>query len=82
MITPDRPGVGVSDPAPERPLTDWPADVRDILDALDVRRTAVLGVSGGPYALATAALLGDRVSRAGVVCGVGPMESAGFRERL
>lgn len=82
VITPDRPGMGVSDPAPERSLTDWPADVRDLLDALDVRRTAVLGVSGGgPYALVTAAVLDDRITRAGVACGVGPMASVGPRER-
>jgi pimeloyl-ACP methyl ester carboxylesterase len=82
VITPDRPGMGVSDPDPDRSLTDWPADVRDFLDALDVPQAAVLGISGGgPYALATAALLDDRVTRAGVACGVGPMASVGLRER-
>lgn len=82
VITPDRPGVGVSDPAPGRSLTDWPTDVRGLLDTLGVRRTAVLGISGGgPYALATAALLEDRVTRTGVACGVGPMASVGPRDR-
>ena len=82
VISPDRPGMGVSDPAPGRSLTDWPADVRDLLDALDVRRAAVLGVSGGgPYALATAALLDDRITRAGVACGLGPMASVDPRDR-
>jgi pimeloyl-ACP methyl ester carboxylesterase len=83
IICPDRPGIGVSDPKPDRTLTDWPDDVADLFDALGVERTSVLGVSGGgPYATVTAALLGQRVDRLAVVCGVGPMSSVEFSERL
>ena len=83
VLTPDRPGMGVSDPALDRSLTDWPEDVRALLDALDVGTASVLGVSGGgPYAAATGALLEDRVSHVGIVCGVAPMASVEFRERL
>lgn len=83
VVCPERPGQGVSDPHPERTLADWPEDVRDLLDALGIDRAVVVGISaGGPYALATAALLPDRVDRVAVVCGVGPMEAVGLRDRL
>jgi pimeloyl-ACP methyl ester carboxylesterase len=83
VVCPDRPGIGVSDPDPDRTLTDWPDDVAALCDALGIDSTAVLGVSGGgPYATVTAALLGDRVDRAAVVCGVGPMASVDLSERL
>jgi pimeloyl-ACP methyl ester carboxylesterase len=83
VITPDRPGMGVSDPDPDRTLLDWPDDVRQLLDALEIDETSVVGISGGgPYAAATAARLGDRVSHVGIVCGLGPMAAVGLRERL
>lgn len=83
VIAPERPGFGVSDPQPDRELTDWPADVADVADALGVERFSVLGISGGgPYTVATAALLGDRVEHAAVGCGVGPMCSVGISDRL
>ncbi|SEO86271.1 Pimeloyl-ACP methyl ester carboxylesterase [Halorientalis persicus] len=83
VIAPERPGVGVSDPDPDRTLTDWPADVADLADALDLDGFPVLGISaGGPYAAATAALLDQRVERAGIVCGLGPMAAVGLRDRL
>jgi len=83
ILAPDRPGMGASDPDPDRSLTDWPDDLRGLLDALGVGAAPVLGFSGGgPYALAAAALLDDRVPRAGVACGVAPMASVGLRGRL
>lgn len=71
MITADRPGYGGSDPAPGRRLEDWPADLAALADHLGVRRFAVTGYSsGGPYAVACAALLPDRVAGLGVLAGV------------
>jgi pimeloyl-ACP methyl ester carboxylesterase len=68
LVAPDRPGFGRSEVQPGRRLTDWPADVAELADTLGVDRFAVAGFSGGgPYALACAALLGDRVMRAGLV---------------
>jgi pimeloyl-ACP methyl ester carboxylesterase len=68
LVAVDRPGFGRSDLYPGRRLADWPLDVAELADALDLDRFAVAGYSaGGPYALACAALLGDRVSRAGLV---------------
>jgi pimeloyl-ACP methyl ester carboxylesterase len=83
VVAPERPGFGVSTPAPDRELTDWPADLEAVADALDVGTFSVLGVSGGgPYAAVSAARLPDRVERAGIACGVAPMASVGLRDRL
>jgi pimeloyl-ACP methyl ester carboxylesterase len=70
VVCADRPGYGRSSPQPGRRLEDWPADAAALADHLGVERFAVMGASsGGPYALACAALLADRVASAGVVCG-------------
>jgi dipeptidyl aminopeptidase/acylaminoacyl peptidase len=51
MITPDRPGYGLSDFQEARTYLDWPDDVRQLADQLDIERFAVLGwSSGGPHA--------------------------------
>ncbi|WP_020647899.1 alpha/beta fold hydrolase [Solimonas variicoloris] len=63
LILPERPGCGDSDPQPGRRIADWPRDVAALADHLGLDRFAVAGFSGGtPYALATAALLPERVS--------------------
>jgi len=76
FIAPDRPGFGLSTFAPTRRITDWPADVRALADALQLPRFAVLGLSGGgPYALACAhALPAARLSAVGVLAGAGPCD--------
>jgi pimeloyl-ACP methyl ester carboxylesterase len=74
VVSPDRPGYGKSSPRPGRALADWPADVAALADALSVRRFAVAGHStGGPHAVACAALLPDRVTAALVLAGVTDM---------
>jgi pimeloyl-ACP methyl ester carboxylesterase len=68
IVAVDRPGFGRSDLHPGRRLQDWPLDVAELADTLALDRFAAAGYSaGGPYALACAALLGDRVTRAGLV---------------
>ena len=75
IISPDRPGIALSDPAPGRTTADWADDVRALIDALGVARTAVLGWSmGGQYALACAARLNDRVTRTVVIAGAVPLD--------
>ena len=64
LISPDRPGVGLSDPKPGRTVLDWAQDVAELLDQLDVDRFAVMGWSmGGQYAAAVGHALRDRVTR-------------------
>lgn len=69
-----RPGFGASDPQAGRRLTDWPGDVAQLADALEIDRFSVLGVSaGGPYAAACAHRLSDRVTAAAIVSGITPI---------
>jgi len=75
IVSPDRPGIGASDPAPGRTTGDWADDVAGLLDALAIDRAAVLGWSmGGQYALACAARIPDRVIRTVVVAGALPLD--------
>jgi pimeloyl-ACP methyl ester carboxylesterase len=75
LITVDRPGCGASDLHPRRTLLDWPADLAQLADALGLERFAVLGHSaGGPYALACAHAMPERISAAGVVSGFAPFD--------
>src|SRR5581483_781680 len=79
VIALDRPGYGHSDFQVGRALTDWPADVVEAADLLHVGRFRVVGASGGgPYALACARLLPERVIQAAVVSGVGPYRTPGI----
>lgn len=75
VVSPDRPGVGLSDRLPGHSTADWTDDVRELLDALGVERVAVMGWSlGGQYAAAVAARLGGRVSRAAIIAGALPLD--------
>jgi pimeloyl-ACP methyl ester carboxylesterase len=73
-IAVSRPGLGGSDPAPGRTLLSFAADVRELCDNLAVRRFSLVGVSaGGPYALAIAHQLADRVDRVAVCSSLSPL---------
>lgn len=71
LVALDRPGFGHSDFRPGT-LADWPGDVVEVADELDLHRFAILGVSGGgPFALACAAELTTRVSATAIVGALG-----------
>jgi pimeloyl-ACP methyl ester carboxylesterase len=73
----DRAGYGGSDRNPGRSVVDVAADVEAISDGLGLERILTHGASGGgPHALASAALLGDRVAAAATLCSVGPFDAA------
>ncbi len=70
VVTPDRPGYGGSTPLRGRTTAGWAADVAALADHLGVERFAVVGLSsGGPYTVACASLLGDRITGAVVAAG-------------
>ena len=78
LISFDRPGYGGSERQVARRVADAAEDVVAIADYLEVEQFAVLGRSGGgPHALACAALLPDRVTRAGVLVSLAPWEGMG-----
>ncbi|AXU15540.1 alpha/beta fold hydrolase [Streptomyces clavuligerus] len=79
LIAYDRPGYGGSDRLPGRSVADVARDVRDIADELGLDRFAVVGRSGGaPHALACAALLPERVTRAAALVTLAPRDAAGL----
>lgn len=83
IIAVERPGYGLSDNQKGRRLCDWPGDVSEFADGLGIERCPVIGTSGGgPYALACAWQMPDRVTRAAVVSGVGPTDLPGFVEEM
>ncbi len=73
LIGIDRPGIGSSTPHQYQNVFAFAEDLRVIADTLGVDKMAVVGLSGGgPYTLACAAAMPDRVVAAGVVGGVAP----------
>jgi pimeloyl-ACP methyl ester carboxylesterase len=75
LIVPERPGFGRSDFQAGRRIAHWPDDVAVLADALGLDRFAVAGVSGGgPYALACAWRLPDRIPVVGIVSGMVPLD--------
>ncbi len=78
LITADRPGYGGSTFQPGRKILDWPNDISQLADALNIEAFAVAGHSGGcPYVCACAFALGGRVDAAALLCGPAPVDLPG-----
>ncbi len=72
LLAPDRPGVGLSTPMDDWMVADYPAMVTRLADTLGLDTFAVWGYSGGgPYAVAVAAELVERVTALVVAAGMG-----------
>jgi len=83
IIAVDRPGMGLSDFKRGRKILDWPDDVIELADALQLNRFAVLGMSGGgPYAAVCAFKIPERLTATAIVCGMGPSEAPGAKEGI
>lgn len=79
LVAFDRPGYGKSDRLEGRRVADAATDVLAIADAYGLDKFAVVGRSGGgPHALACAALLPDRVTKAAVLVGLAPRGAHGL----
>ena len=77
LIGIDRPGIGSSTPYQYDTVFAFAADLRTIADTLGIDKMEVIGLSGGgPYTLACAAAMPDRVVAAGVIGGVAPTTGA------
>ncbi|OBI73265.1 alpha/beta fold hydrolase [Mycobacterium asiaticum] len=75
LIGVDRPGIGSSTPYRYETLSAFADDLRVIADTLGIDKMAVVGLSGGgPYTLACAAGLPERVVAVGVLGGVAPTQ--------
>jgi pimeloyl-ACP methyl ester carboxylesterase len=89
VINVERPGYGLSDFQTGRRFLDWPKDVAALVEALGLKRFAVIGYSGGgPYAAACAYAMPERltavalvsspseISRRGIFAGMAPLDHA------
>jgi pimeloyl-ACP methyl ester carboxylesterase len=75
IISIDRPGIGRSDPWNMSSIAQWPRTVTQLADLLQLDDFAVAGWSGGgPYALACAAAIPQRVRAVATVAGIAPLE--------
>lgn len=82
FVTYTRAGAEGSTRNPGRSVADVATDMEDVLDALGADRCVVAGKSGGgPHALATAALLPDRVAAVISIAGCRPY-GEGFLEGM
>ena len=71
----DRPGVGLSTAHLYDSVADFVPDVEIVLDRLGIDELSVVGLSGGgPYSLAMAHRLPDRVRTVGILGGVVPTQ--------
>jgi pimeloyl-ACP methyl ester carboxylesterase len=83
LVTVDRPGLGESDRAKQRTVADWASDARTVVDALGIDRFDVVGWSaGGPFALAVAAAMPERVRAVATIGGMAPVRDRADRKEL
>lgn len=76
IIVPDRPGMGLSDFRAGLTLRSWVDDLLALVDALSVRRYAVVGYSGGgPFAAVCGIAPDPRLASIGLINGVGPLSA-------
>jgi pimeloyl-ACP methyl ester carboxylesterase len=74
-----RPGYGDSTRQPGRAIVDVATDAAAVLDAIGADRAYTVGWSGGgPHAMATAALLPERIIGTGIIGGVAPYPADGI----
>ncbi|MBX7211920.1 MAG: alpha/beta hydrolase [Verrucomicrobiaceae bacterium] len=81
IISPDRPGLGQSDFHPGRRLLDWPPLLGEMAAQLGIGSFHVFGVSGGgPYVLAAAHVMAERLLTASIVSGAPPLRLFGTQD--
>jgi pimeloyl-ACP methyl ester carboxylesterase len=74
MICADRPGYSLSHPLPRGTLLGYVDDVVQLANMLGIERFAAMGVSGGgPYALACASQIPERLTAAVLMSTIGPL---------
>lgn len=83
LSTVDRPGYGLSDFQPCRRILDWPGDIAQLADHLGLDKFAVAGHSGGgPYVLACAYALPERITAASILSGPSPVDAPGATQNM
>jgi pimeloyl-ACP methyl ester carboxylesterase len=75
----DRPGYGGSTMNPGRTMASVTADLTTVVDSLGIDTFALMGYSGGgSYALAAAAILGERIEAMATMAAIAPYDADGL----
>lgn len=83
IIAPDRPGMGESDYKSDRTLLEWPNDVVEIANHLELEKFGVIGASGGgPSALACAHAIPERLDFVVILAGWAPNSFKGATQDI
>jgi pimeloyl-ACP methyl ester carboxylesterase len=78
IISPDRPGVGLSTFQENRQFLDWGKDVMELADALELIKFSIFGLSGGaPHVLSCIIYDSTRIENATIVSGATPYDYKG-----
>lgn len=76
LIVPERPGSHGSDPLSGRTFMDWPEDVRQLADYLELETFSLIGFSAGtPYVLACSESMPERIEHITLVACMAPVRS-------
>ncbi|MCW8956460.1 MAG: alpha/beta hydrolase [Gammaproteobacteria bacterium] len=76
LIAPDRPGFGDSDPQNNFRLLDWPDAIAQLANHLNLKQFSILAFSGGgPYALACAHAMPERIDQLTLVSSIAPFNT-------
>lgn len=78
LISPDRPGIGISTFQAKRQFLDWGDDITELANTLGLVTYSVFGLSGGaPHVLACLITEGSRIENASIIAGATPYDYQG-----
>ncbi len=78
IISPDRPGIGLSTFQDNRQFLNWGGDVSQLADFLQISKYSVFGLSGGaPHVLACVLSDSSRIDNASIISGATPYNYKG-----
>lgn len=78
IISPDRPGVGLSTFQKDRQFLDWGKDMAELADALGLKKYSIFGLSGGaPHVLSCLISDSSRIENASIISGATPYDYKG-----
>ena len=78
IISPDRPGVGISTFQEERQFLDWGSDIAQLAVSLGLSKYSIFGLSGGaPHVLACIITDSSSIENASIISGATPYDYKG-----
>jgi len=78
IISPDRPGIGLSTFQVDRKFLDWGSDIAQLADSLEIKHYSIFGLSGGaPHVLACICNDSSRIENASIISGATPYNYTG-----